>query len=96
MPLGAIAAAVRKIGAVIEMAVLGTVALGIVLGAALLVSGAVVYSSILELRTTSADTDTITADRWGLLLFPLCLTAPYFVREVCFLLDLTTGSHRIV
>jgi uncharacterized membrane protein YfcA len=60
--LGAIAVAVRKIGGVIEMPILDTVALVIILGAALLVSSAVVYSSIQELRTTSADTDSITAD----------------------------------
>ncbi|WP_459191043.1 sulfite exporter TauE/SafE family protein [Halosimplex sp. J119] len=60
--LGAIAVAVRKIGGVIEMPILDTVALVIILGAALLVSSAVVYSSIQELRTTSADTDSITAN----------------------------------
>ncbi|SHG94872.1 sulfite exporter TauE/SafE family protein [Halobaculum gomorrense] len=60
--LGAIAVAVRKIGGVIEMPILDTVALVIIMGAALLVSSAVVYSSIQELRTPSADTDSITAD----------------------------------
>ena len=60
--LGAIAVAVRKIGGVIEMPILDTVALVIILGAALLVSSAVVYSSIQELRKPSADTDSITAD----------------------------------
>lgn len=50
--LGAIAVAVRKIGGVIEMPILDTVALVIILGAALLVSGAVVHSSVQELRTT--------------------------------------------
>ena len=60
--LGAIAVAVRKIGGVIEMPIFDTVALVIILGAALLVSSAVVYSSIQELQSTSADTDSITAD----------------------------------
>jgi hypothetical protein len=60
--LGAIAVAVRKVGGVIEMPILDTVALVIILGAALLVSSAVVYSSIQELRAPSADTDSITAD----------------------------------
>ncbi|WP_121823196.1 sulfite exporter TauE/SafE family protein [Halostella salina] len=60
--LGAIAVAVRKIGGVIEMPFLDSVALVIILGAALLVSSAVVYSSIQELRTTSADTDSIIVD----------------------------------
>ncbi|NHN49219.1 sulfite exporter TauE/SafE family protein [Halostella sp. JP-L12] len=60
--LGAIAVAIRKIGGVIEMPVLDVVALAIIVGAALLVSSAVVYSSIRELRTTSNETDTVTAD----------------------------------
>ena len=60
--LGAIAVAVRKIGGVIEMPVLDTVALAIIIGAALLVSGAVVVSSIRELRTERADTTVQTAD----------------------------------
>ena len=54
--LGAIAVAVRKIGGVIEMPVLDTVSLAIILGAALLVSGAVVVSSIRELRTETNET----------------------------------------
>lgn len=53
--LSAIAVAVCKIGGIIEMPVLDTVVLIIILGAALLVSGAVVYSSVQELRTTSSD-----------------------------------------
>ncbi|MDG5778516.1 sulfite exporter TauE/SafE family protein [Haloarculaceae archaeon H-GB1-1] len=52
--LGAIAVAVRKIGGAIDMPVLDVVALVIILGAALLVSGAVVVSSVRELRTESA------------------------------------------
>jgi uncharacterized membrane protein YfcA len=51
--LGAVAVAVRKIGGVIDMPVLDTVALVIILGAALLVGGAVVVSSVRELRTAS-------------------------------------------
>ncbi|WP_158058017.1 sulfite exporter TauE/SafE family protein [Halorussus halophilus] len=49
--LGAIAVAVRKIGGILEMPVLDTVSLAIILGAATLVSGAVVVNSIRELRT---------------------------------------------
>jgi uncharacterized membrane protein YfcA len=60
--LGAIAVAVRKIGGVIEMPVLDTVALAIIIGAALLVSGAVVVSSIRELRTERAESTVQTAD----------------------------------
>jgi hypothetical protein len=41
------------------MPVLDTVALVIIVGAALLVSSAVVYSSIRELRTTQSDGDTV-------------------------------------
>jgi hypothetical protein len=54
--LGAIAVAVRKFSGVLEMPVLETVSLVIILGAALLVSGAVVVSSIRELRTGSTPT----------------------------------------
>ena len=60
--LGAIAVAVRKIGGVIEMPVLDTVALAIIIGAALLVSGAVVVSSVRELRTERAESTVQTAD----------------------------------
>ena len=60
--LGAIAVAVRKVGGAIEMPILDTVALVIILGAALLVSSAVVYSSVRELRTTPVDADSVTAD----------------------------------
>ena len=49
--LGAIAVAVRQIGGIVEMPVLDMVSLAIIIGAALLVSGAVVVSSIRELRT---------------------------------------------
>jgi uncharacterized membrane protein YfcA len=49
--LGALAVAIRKVGGVVEMPVLDVVALLIILGAALLVSGAVVVSSVRELRT---------------------------------------------
>ncbi|MFD1562350.1 sulfite exporter TauE/SafE family protein [Haloarchaeobius amylolyticus] len=48
--LGAIAVAVRELGGVLGMPVLDVVSLAIILGAALLVSGAVVYSSITMLR----------------------------------------------
>jgi uncharacterized membrane protein YfcA len=60
--LGAVAVAVRKVGGVVEMPVLDVVALVIILGAALLVSGAVVYSSIRELRMTSTESEPVTAD----------------------------------
>jgi hypothetical protein len=53
--LGAIAVAVRQIGGVIEMPVLDTVSLAIILGAALLVSGAVSYSAVRELRNEAAE-----------------------------------------
>jgi uncharacterized membrane protein YfcA len=52
--LGAIAVAVRKLGGVFEIQLLDTVSLAIILGAALLVSGAVTYSAVRELR---AETD---------------------------------------
>ncbi|WP_137283806.1 sulfite exporter TauE/SafE family protein [Halorussus salinisoli] len=53
--LGAIAVAVRKVGGVIEMPVLDVVSLAIIVGAALLVSGAVVVSSIRELRAETSE-----------------------------------------
>ena len=59
--LGAIAVAVRQIGGVLEMPVLDTVSLLIILGAALLVSGAVSYSAVRELREEASDR-TVTAD----------------------------------
>jgi hypothetical protein len=48
--LGAIAVAVRQVGNYLDIGVLNTVSLAIILGAALLVSGAVVLSSVRELR----------------------------------------------
>ena len=48
--LGAIAVAVREIGGLLELPVLDVVSLAIILGAALLVSGAVVYSGVTMLR----------------------------------------------
>jgi uncharacterized membrane protein YfcA len=54
--LGAIAVAVRQIGGVLEMPVLDTVSLVIILGAALLVSGAVSYSAVRELREEASET----------------------------------------
>jgi len=52
--LGAVAVAVREIGGVLEMPVLDMVSLIIILGAATLVSGAIVVSSIRELRSESS------------------------------------------
>ena len=49
--LGAVAVAVREIGGVVEMPILDVVSLIIIVGAATLVSGAVVVSSIRELRS---------------------------------------------
>ncbi|WP_267641244.1 sulfite exporter TauE/SafE family protein [Haloarchaeobius amylolyticus] len=54
--LGAIAVAIRKAGNVMDVPVADTISLAIILGAALLVSGAVVYSSIKELRAESTTT----------------------------------------
>ncbi|QLG48384.1 sulfite exporter TauE/SafE family protein [Natrinema halophilum] len=48
--LGSIAVAVREVGGLLDMPVLDTVSLAIILGAALLVSGAVVYSGVTMLR----------------------------------------------
>jgi hypothetical protein len=48
--LGATAVAIRQIGNYLDIGVLNTVSLAIILGAALLVSGAVVLSSVRELR----------------------------------------------
>nr|WP_250137726.1 sulfite exporter TauE/SafE family protein [Halorientalis salina] len=59
--LGAIAVAVRQIGGVLEMPVLDTVSLVIILGAALLVSGAVSYSAVRELRA-DANSSSVAAD----------------------------------
>jgi len=52
--LGAIAVAVREIGGLLEMPVLDVVSLAIILGAALLVSGAVVYSGVTMLRENAS------------------------------------------
>src|SRR6056297_177889 len=52
--LGAIAVAVREIGGLLEMPILDVVSLAIILGAALLVSGAVVYSGITMLRENAS------------------------------------------
>jgi len=51
---GSVAVAVREIGNYIDMPVLNTVSLVLILGSALLVSGMVVYSSLVELRSESA------------------------------------------
>ncbi|WP_415383417.1 sulfite exporter TauE/SafE family protein [Halosimplex sp. TS25] len=59
--LGALAVAIRKVGEFADVPVLQTVSLVIILGAAALVSGAVVVSSVRALRTESA-TATSTAD----------------------------------
>jgi uncharacterized membrane protein YfcA len=47
---GSVAVAVREVGSYLEMPVLDTVSLVLILGSALLVSGMVVYSSLVELR----------------------------------------------
>jgi uncharacterized membrane protein YfcA len=47
---GAVAVAVRELGNLYGVAVLDTVSLALILGSALLVSGAVVYSSVTALR----------------------------------------------
>jgi len=49
--LGAVAVAVREVGGLVEMPILDMVSLIIILGAATLVSGAIVVSSIRELRS---------------------------------------------
>ena len=53
--LGAVAVAVRQIGGVLELPILDTVSLVIILGAALLVSGAVSYSAVRELRREAGE-----------------------------------------
>ena len=60
--LGAIAVAIREAGNAIEMPVLDTVSLAIILGAALLVSGAVSYSAIRELREEAEPATSPAAD----------------------------------
>jgi uncharacterized membrane protein YfcA len=60
--LGAVAVAVRQVGGYLGIDVLDVVSLVIILGAALLVSGAVLVTSIRELRAETVGTDTATAD----------------------------------
>jgi hypothetical protein len=60
--LGSIAVAVREIGGAIEMPVLDVVSLAIIVGAAMLVSGAVVVSSIRELRAQGPTATVQSAD----------------------------------
>jgi hypothetical protein len=60
--LGALAVAVRQVGGYLGVDVLDTVSLVIILGAALLVSGAVVLSSVRELRAEDPAVDRSTAD----------------------------------
>jgi hypothetical protein len=60
--LGAVAVAVRQVGNYLEVPVFDTVSLVIILGAALLVSGAVVLSSVRELRQTGAESTQSAAD----------------------------------
>ena len=60
--LGAVAVAIRQIGGVIDAPVLDTVALVVIVGAALLVSGAIVVSSVRELRTGERTDTTRAAD----------------------------------
>jgi uncharacterized membrane protein YfcA len=56
--LGALAVAIRKVGGLIDEPVLQTVSLVVILGAATLVAGAVVVSSVRELRTDTAPAST--------------------------------------
>ncbi|AUG48990.1 permease [Haloarcula taiwanensis] len=56
---GALAVAVREIGNVYSIDALNTVSLALILGSALLVSGAVVYSSITALREESQSSSTV-------------------------------------
>nr|WP_201741538.1 sulfite exporter TauE/SafE family protein [Salinigranum halophilum] len=60
--LGAFAVAIRQVGNFLGIDVLNTVSLVVIVGAALLVAGAVVLSSIRELRTASDGTVHSTAD----------------------------------
>ncbi|WP_418771141.1 sulfite exporter TauE/SafE family protein [Halorientalis halophila] len=53
--LGAVAVAVRQIGGVLELPILDVVSLVIIIGAALLVSGAVSYSAVRELRREAGE-----------------------------------------
>ena len=56
---GAVAVAVREIGNVYGIGVFDTVSLVLILGSALLVSGAVVYSSVTALRNEARSSSTI-------------------------------------
>src|SRR6056297_2796989 len=60
--LGAFAVAIRQVGNFLGIPILNTVSLVVIVGAALLVAGAVVLSSIRELRTASDGTVHSTAD----------------------------------
>jgi hypothetical protein len=60
--LGAFAVAIRQVGNYLGVDVLNTVSLVVIVGAALLVAGAVVLSSVRELRTDSEGTVPSTAD----------------------------------
>jgi hypothetical protein len=60
--LGAFAVAIRQVGNYLGIDVLNTVSLVVIVGAALLVAGAVVLSSIRELRADSEGTVPSTAD----------------------------------
>jgi hypothetical protein len=60
--LGAVAVAVRQVGGYLGIEVLDVVSLVIILGAALLVSGAVLVTSIRELRAETPGAETATAD----------------------------------
>ncbi|MFC7095847.1 sulfite exporter TauE/SafE family protein [Halobaculum marinum] len=60
--LGALAVAVRQVGGYLGIEFFDVVSLVIILGAALLVSGAVILSSIRELRNESASSEPTSAD----------------------------------
>ncbi|MFC3478746.1 sulfite exporter TauE/SafE family protein [Halobacterium litoreum] len=60
--LGSLAVAIREVGSYLEMPVFQTVSLLVILGAATLVAGAVVVSSLRELRSDTGSTTTSTAD----------------------------------
>jgi uncharacterized membrane protein YfcA len=60
--LGAIAVAIREVGSALDIPVLQTVSLVVILGAAALVAGAVVVSSIRELRSETRQATTKTTN----------------------------------
>jgi len=60
--LGAVAVAVRQVGGYLGIEVFDVVSLVIILGAALLVSGAVIVTSVRELRAQTPAADAATAD----------------------------------